>query len=409
MSTTYIPAMPSEQRSVEILTFQDLTERVLDLFALDRDKDRNVRRARQSVAKAVRDIANLYRWSCYRRLWVLTVDAPFDDGTVSVDLETRVATFSDTLPSWAAYGTLQIISTSGDGPEYEVESRLSDSTLLLRTEANVGADVASTANYRLVRRYYPVPVDLKEPMTFRDVDNEITLGKMTAPDMADSRSYSYRDPDIPRMFQIKGYANSLTSRVVELSPPPLSTYKYHIAYIAQARPLHHEYFTFKATVASDGTTVTSSEALPQGIVGSVVRFSEDTGYPTPLLGAIDGTTHPWKVQRIVTARLSDTTFTIDAAPGEAFSGTGAVLSDPVDIVRSVMESAVVAGAEAEFALSILGNSESVGRLNSRFRNELKLAMESDSSGSLVIRGGNLLAWPTADYDTNYSTGTNYPS
>jgi hypothetical protein len=115
---------------------------VLDLFSLDRTKDRNVRRGRQAVAKAVRDMANVYRWSHYRRMWVLTTDAYFNDGTVSIDFETRLATFSDSVPSWAAYGTLQILGTAGDGPEYEVERRVDATTLLLRSEANVAADIA---------------------------------------------------------------------------------------------------------------------------------------------------------------------------------------------------------------------------------------------------------------------------
>ena len=407
--SSYIPALTSVQRDVEIVTFQDLVERVLDLFSLDRTKDRNVRRARQAVAKAVRDMANVYRWSHYRRMWVLTVDAPFTTGTVEVAQSTRTATFSSTLPAWAAYGTLQILGTAEDGPEYEVESRLSDTELLLRSESNVGADLASTASYRLVRRYYPVPVDLKEILSFRDVDNETDLYKMSSPAMADSRVYSFREPDVPRMFQVRGYANSLVSRIVEMSPPPDSAYVYHVAYIAQARPLQHDYFETKATVAADGLTVTSSETLPQGITGSVVRFSSDSGYPTSQLGAVDGTTNPWVVQRVVTGRTSGTAFTIDAVTGQAFAATGAIISDPVDILPSVMMSAVMAAAEAEFAISILGNSESISRLQSRARNELKLGIEADSAGSCLIRGGSMMAWPVMAYDTTYGDGTNYPS
>jgi hypothetical protein len=407
--TSYVPSLTSVQRDVEILTFQDLVERVLDLFGLDRTKDRNVRRARQAVAKAVRDIANIYRWSNYRRMWILTVDAQFTTGTVAIDYETRIATFSSTIPSWAAYGTLQILGSAEDGPEYEAESRLSDTTLLLRSEANVGADVASTSSFRLVRRYYPVPVDLKEILSFRDVDNETDLTKMSSPAMADSRVYTYREPDVPRMFQLRGYANSLMSRIVELSPPPDDDYVYHVAYLAQARPLQHDYFTTKATVAADGLTVTSSETLPQDIVGSVVRFSDDSGYPTSQLGAVDGTTNPWKCQRVVTARSSGTTFTIDAVTGEAFTSVGAVLSDPVDIMPSIMLSAVQAAAEAEFAMAVMSEQETISRLRSRARQELQLGIEADSAGSCLIRGGSLMAWPVTAYDTTYGDGTNYPS
>jgi len=409
MTTAYVPVLTSVQRDVEIITFQDLVERVLDLFALDRTKDRNVRRARHAASKAVRDMANVYRWSHFRRMWVLTVDAYFNTGTVSIDAATRTATFSSTLPSWAAYGTLQILGSAEDGPEYEAESRLSDTTLLLRSEANVGANVASTASYRLVRRYYPVPVDLKEILSFRDVDNETDLTKMTAPSMADSRVYTYREPDVPRMFQLRGYANSLASRIVELSPPPDDSYVYHVAYLAQARPLQHDYFETKATVASDSLTVTSSETLPQNIVGSVVRFSSDSGYPTCQLGAVDGTTNPWKVQRIVTARSSDTTLTIDAVTGEAFTAVGAIISDPVDILPSVMLSALIAAAEMEFAIATQAEQETISRMASRARNELRLAIEADSAGSCLIRGGSLMAWPVTAYDTTYGSGTNYPS
>ena len=407
--TSYIPAITSVPRDVEILTFQDLVERVLDLFSLDRENARNVRRARQAVSNTVRDISKIHRWSCYRRMWVLTADAYFNTGTVAVVSSTRTATFSSTLPSWAAYGTLQILGTAEDGPEYEVESRLSDTTLLLRSEANVGANVASTSSYRLVRRYYPVPIDLKEILSFRDVDNEINLVPFTAPAMADGRVYSNREPDVPRMFQLRGYANSLTSRIVELSPPPDSGYIYHVPYIAQARPLHNDYFETKATVAADGTTVTSSETLPQNIIGSVVRFSDDSGYPTSHLGAVDGTENPWKCQRIVATRASDTTFTIDAVTGEAFSSVGAVLSDPVDIVASVMLSIILAEAEQQFAFSIQAEGELLGRLRTKARDKLRECIEADHPGSALIRGGALDSWPVVDYGATYTSGTNYPS
>lgn len=407
--STYLPAITSVPRDVEILTFQDVVERVLDLFSLDRENARNVRRARQAVSNAVRDVSQIHRWSCYRRMWVLTASAYFNTGTVAVSNSTRIATFSSTLPSWAAYGTLQILGTAEDGPEYEVESRLSDTTLLLRSESNVGADVAATSSYRLVRRYYPVPVDLKEILSFRDVDNEINLVPFTAPEMADRRVYANREPDVPRMFQVRGYANSLTSRIVELSPPPDSAHVYHVPYIAQARPLHTDYFETKATVAADSTTVTSSETLPQNIVGSVVRFSDDTGYPTSHLGSVDGTDNPWKVQRVVASRASDTTFTIDAVTGEAFSGVGAVISDPVDIIPSVMLSAILAEAEQQFAFSIQAEGEMLGRLRTKARDKLRECIEADHPGSALIRGGSLDSWPVVDYGATYTEGTNYPS
>lgn len=407
--STYTPTVTSVPRSVEILTFEDLVDGVLDQFALDRSNSRNVRRARIAASKAVRDIANAYRWSYFRRMWVLTLSDYFSDGTVAVDASTRTATFTETLPSWAGYGTLQILGTAEDGPEYEVEQRVSDTTLLLRDEANLAADQAATSSYRLVRRYYRAPIDLKEILTFRDVENENNLIKMPSPAMADSRVYSYREPDIPRMFQLRGYPSSFGVRMIEISPPPDDDYICHVAYIAHCRPLHHDSFETRVTAEADSTTVTSSVELPENIAGSVIRVGKDKATPTRIHGSVSGKTNPWLYQRVVASRVSATTFTVDSAFGAEVDGFGAVISDPVDIYVESMLSAVMAAAEMEFAIGVNAEPEKIGRMKSRARDELRLAIENDSTGVTVVRGGSLVSWPVTDYGATYSDGTNYPS
>lgn len=406
----YVPEITSVQRDQELVTYQDLVEHVLDLFALDRSKGFELRQARRAVTKALRDVSNVYKWSCYRRMWVLKTDAYFNDGTVSIDFETRLATFSESTPAWAAYGTLQILGTAGDGPEYEVERRVDATTLLLRSEANVASDLASTSSYRLVRRYYPVPVELKEVVSFQDVAQNFQLAYITPSSAGDRRVYVDREPDMPRQWTLRGYSNSLGSRLVELTPAPDAAYTYHVGYIAAARPLQTEFFQCKATLAADGTTVTSSETLPENIVGSVVRFSSNTGYPTPLYGGNDGNYNPWTFQRVIQTRASATTFTIDSSLGTALTDCGAIISDPVDILPRVMLSAVQAAAEYEFAcLAREYKTEEVSRRLSKARAELTKAIENNSPGPAIVRGGSLFSYPTTDYELTYGSEAPQPT
>lgn len=401
---SYIPQSVSAQREPDILTFQDLVDSLLDFFAFDRRTERNVRMAQRAVLKAVDDVCKMHAWRHFRRAWTFTTDAPHETGTVAYTSATRTVTFAGTtLPTWARYGTLQVLDSAGCGPEYEVERVVNTTQLILREESCPADDFAATDDYRLVRRYYPAPIDLKEIQNVYDISNGRDLQAMVNPEINALRGWPDREPDDPRGYILRGLSSSLGTSILELTPPPIEELQYAIAYIARPRPLRIERFVTSATATLANTTITVGDTLPEGVDGTVVRFSSSARIPTSTTGAVDAQGNRYYAQRVILSRASSTTFVIDAALDIALSAFGCILSDYVDIYPPVMLAAVQAFAEFEMGRSIRSDPAQLNRMERRAEIELRRAMESDSPGKTLVRSGAIWMWPIIDYQTEYGS------
>ena len=93
-----------------------------------------------------------HRWSFLHPVTTLTTSAPYSTGTIAYDHsgganELQITLTTGTWPSWAADGSITILSTT-----YAVATRTSDSIILLSTGDNPGADISSGTSFELGRQ-----------------------------------------------------------------------------------------------------------------------------------------------------------------------------------------------------------------------------------------------------------------
>jgi len=135
-------------------------------------------------------------------------------------------------------------------------------------------------------------------------------------------------------------------------------------------------------VTAGSTTVTgTSTAFPEDCIGSIIRFSETSTAPTGVPGTFNGSTpidNRYYAQRVITARASATSLTIDQAVSSAtaLSGDSYTISDPLDIEYHSMFGAFMALAEAEF-FKLAGRKDWMERANYA-RSKVLEAIETDS-------------------------------
>lgn len=140
----------------------------------------------------------------------------------------------------------------------------------------------------------------------------------------------------------------------------------------------------QGTVTASGTTVTGANtAFPEDIAGSVIRFGTTNTEADPV-----GSLAPFVHERLVTARNSPTSLTIDA-PLEAAPLTRYAISDQLD-VSPVMYTAVLSAAEMWYARIAGKPGDTAVQMYMR---DLRLAMEQDVVSPLSGRP-NHLPYPT---------------
>ena len=107
------------------------------------------------------------------------------------------------------------------------------------------------------------------------------------------------------------------------------------------------------------------------MLGSLIRFSSDTSnYPTGMGGL-----NQWSEQKVITARASATSFTVDSALELSYTNTMYTVSDPLDVDEDLYELLVSA---CMYQLAVIRRSENVGKMFSLYKDAVKRALESNS-------------------------------
>lgn len=364
--------------ALELWTYQDTVEHLLDVFDLDRT-NRNLRLARSSILNTYRDMPNRCRWAYYDRQYILKTVASQTTGTIEFDYtggssELLVTLTGATWPSWAEYGRLII-----NDVHYEIDKRLSSTTLTLKTDSNPGADVAALTTYTIYRNAYPLPNDFRrvnqvwDRTSVREIP--ILLGDAINLDL----QWIYSTPGIPMRATIRNTGEFQSNLSLQFSPPTSTARSYDISYQAKGRDLVTEkYSTGTVSMSAAGTTVTGvSTVFATKHVGCVIRFSADgTTEPSSRIGnRTSNVDNPATFETIIKSFTSTTSVTtVDAAPA-ALSGVKYTISDPVDIEPNAMFTAFQKLAEAEFARQV--KREDSDKWMAEAMRGLRLAMESD--------------------------------
>lgn len=386
----YIPTVPQSDRAVQIWTYNDTVERVLDLFAQKRSIPRQLRLAKDAVQEAYRDIRNRHRWASYERRMTFQTDASFETGTLSYDhtggTYERQLTFTDAFPSWTVGGKIRI----GTG-YFEIESVKSSKVATLKEHSNPGSDVTDST-FCLVHSLYLMPPEVRYILQIIDTQDRTQIQVISMRLVQRNSIVSFPIPSTPYDAAVNSDPAHYGSLALEFSPGPAQSRTYDYTYIAYPRDLIIEkYSTGSVSLGAGSTTVTlAGGVFPETCVGSVIRFSKDNiQEPTGLIGSTEDIDNPYTAERFITERVSDTEVTID----ESIS-TGAVgpvmytISDPLDIDPKVMLDAMFALSEAEFAKRIRNKGEELSRYQKDAQISVLRAKELDQRAD---KGGTM-AW-----------------
>jgi len=349
----YQPRLPAIDRSQPVFTFQDIVDRLLDMFNTDWSRPRDVRLAKRAVQTAYRNLVQKRKWTCYdaRRMTLTTVD-PVSDLTLTYDhtggASERLCTFSGTLPTWAQHARLKI-----DDVDYRIESVLGTTTATLEQHNNPGADLAAGTACTIWQAVYPLPVEVRTISGIIDTDDGLLLKVLLAHESQRAQVLTYPDLGTDYHCIIRGEPTRLGAKSLEFTSSDTAGRTYDIVYSGMPRPLKiAKYATGTVALGASGTTLTlTSGTFPEDCVGSVIRFAESGQLlePTSVEGNVDDVDNRFWCYRIITARASASSATIDQLIStSALSSLRYTISSPLDIDADIMLNALVAMAEAEY-------------------------------------------------------------
>lgn len=329
---------------IPLTTYQDVYEYLLDAFDIEDRPTRASRNARRAILNAYRDLPRLYRWSYLDRRMVLNTVASQTTGTIEYTHSTRTVTLTGaTFPTDAKYYRI-IIS----GVTYDIESYTDSTNVVLGTNSNPGADVASGTTYTLLRDTYELPNNFTRIRQVWDSEGNYRLRSRTADEQLGLNEVAYDTPGDPWFYTVMNVGDRTGGMSLVLTPPPSSAEAITILYEAAPRDLRIQEYS-SGTVTTSGTAVTlTNGTFPTHCAGSVIRFSEDTTKPTSLAGGLEDGNNQYYEERTIVTRSGDTTAVLDAALTSDQAGVAYTVSDPIDFESGAMLSAFQQMCEAEY-------------------------------------------------------------
>jgi hypothetical protein len=374
---------------VAILTYSDALSYLKDYCGVDSDPA-TARMAYYAVRAALNRLGRNNPWSYYLRRLPLVTVASYSTGTIAYTNSTRTVTLTTgTWPSWAARGTLII-----DDIHYPVYSRTSDSVIILSQEANPGEDIAAGESYEIYRDAYPLPVDfisLESPLIRVEENRPIAF---VPPDLFNEYRASNNEPSDPLICTVtrdrpwigpNDVDIALPRMAVLFKPPPDSAERYEAFYRFRPREMLIPAGSYTTgTVTESGATVTGvGTAFTSDMVGAVIRFGTSSTLPGGVQSA-----DKYQYQRIVTARASATSITIDSEiSGGIATGVKYEISDPLDVEPGAMWEAFLRLCECE--LDIVrhkGDIRSMQFAETRAKDAIKEARAADYRGKVFDSG-----------------------
>ncbi len=369
---------------IQMATYHDAVEHLI-AYAGGAADATTLSVCQRAVASGYREFNASFRWSYLWQKGRLTTSAPYSTGTITYTNSSRVVTLAGgTWPTWAAYGSLVIANVA-----YEVASRTSNSEIILSVNSNPGANVAAGAAYSIYRDTYPMPCDFQQTHDLIEASSSHVVRYVAPAEwMACQRPSSSTGK--PTMFTVTADPNYLGTMAARFSPRPDAAYAFDFMYHRRPRQLVTlDYKDGTVTCAASTTVTGTSTAFRDAHVGSIIRFANvgETSPPTGLVG-----TQPYLHERVITARASVTSLTIDESLPETLTGVKYRLSDPLDLEDGTMLTAFLRCCEKQLRLIKRMRSENIRGEDDAYMLSMMQAREADSRSLALRVAGGVVAY-----------------
>lgn len=362
-----------------VWTLEDVVEHILDSVNVERT-NRNLRLARRAADGANREFPDRTDWTHYRSEELLYTAASFTNASgVNWVQSERSLTLVDGTDSWPS--SVRYYRVIIDNVHYRVESRESNTKIILSFDSDLGAD-DTALSFTAYRPSQFLPEDFRKMGELYDITQRRKLTRMGHEELHANSTVWWDTPSIPWFYTIRGMDETYAGPQVVFGPPPNSRREYGLTYQRSPRALRtYKYNTGTVTVSSDSTSVTGSgTAWTSDMVGSVLRLSSGATAPTGPYGTRDDD-NPFALQRIIMSVDSATALTIDAVPGDNYSGVAHTISDPVDVKAGSMFTAFLRRCEWEFSRLALREDA-----NDKFQAYLAAEAQAKSDDRIDITG-----------------------
>lgn len=361
-----------------VRTYQDAVEYLTDVFDHDRAA-RQRRNMRRAVEEAYRELPQLNFWSYYRRRAVINTVASQTTGTISYTHSSRAITLSGaTFPSDAS--SYRIIIS---GVHYDIESYTDSTHVVLSSNSNPGADVASSTSYTLYKNEYLLPENFRRLLGLWDVSQNRLIQVLDDTSEQTLQVGGYGTPGTPHGVCVRNTGETTNRLSLVFNPPPSNAVSYDLLYEARPRTfvIPEKHSTGTVTVSSGGTAVTGSgTSFPSNCAGCLIRFSaNESDEPTGPYGSlIDGkdVDNPAAFESIILSYTSATAITLKDAANAAYSAVKYSISDPLDIEDGAMFTAFEHLCAARYA-RMMGHADHDKR-EAMAMNSIVLAKEFDN-------------------------------
>lgn len=354
-------------------TYRDAVDHLMDVHQL-KDADVIGRRMRRAIDTVYRELPYRASWSYYSRDLIFTTAAPQSTGTIAYTAATRTVTLSGA--TWPGDVTSYRIRLND--LFYEIESRDSDTVIVLSATGAPATDISAGATYQIFRAAYQLPYRFREVRRLWDVDSNMSIPFSMLGDQFVDSVYAWNTPGTPRTATIRNGEN-LGWLAIYLSPPPDAAIRYAMSAIVEPRQINLVEHANIATVGAGDTSVTVTGTLPESIAGSLIRFSSSATAPTSKYGS-----NKFVAERRIISRDSSTTLTIEGAISTTLTSVACSISDPIDIEPGAMLTAFQRGIELEYAR--LAVNKDVEDRDRAYHFALQQAIGNDRRISLAEQG-----------------------
>lgn len=321
-------------------TWYDIADELMTSVATSTSEGRAIRLAKLAAQEGTQRLSSKRAWTFKSGIYNFATSAKYTTGTIVYDhtggtYEREVTLTSGTWPAWAQSGTVLISSVP-----YQVERRVSDTVLTLKSNSNPGADVAAGTSYTIYQQAYTLPADVvsvKVPARLNSW-NPSFVSPSQMQQMLLTQEYSGQ----PRMWTVMQDPADSNRKAIWFYPAPDTSEAFQV--LTRRRPSTlkvYDYSTGTVSVSAGATTVTGSgTAFTADMVGGVLRFGTTDNVPESL----EAVENAYVEEAEILAVDSATSLTLATAAVSAFTSVKHRISSRIAFDDGVMLDAVRASA-----------------------------------------------------------------